>query len=384
MMKYIVLGTIGMLVVGLWASPSSADPPKLLAEFTVAAGGEPIVLPVILKGKTYQFLLDTGANRTTFDTKHEKLLGEPKQSYEAKTPEGESHVMSIYYAPDATVGPLNLQDAGPVFCVDLSILREATGLQIDGVLGNTFLRKYAVQIDFDAGKVRFYQPNGPRSEWGTATDMEMLPSGVPVIFITLVGDVRAIVILDTGFSGSGMIPALLFDDLRKKKKLPAVEAKHLRRGGEDAKTLTMRVDDVRLETLRYPNLLLDRSEEAASLLGLDFLSRHVVTFDFPDGKFCLKKGERFDASDEADMSGLHMLSQEGKVIVHSIDEGSPAAKAGLKPDDILRKIDDQNVQEFTLTTLRKRLRAGDGKTVEVIFQRGDKGFKTTIQLQKKI
>jgi C-terminal processing protease CtpA/Prc len=128
----------------------------------------------------------------------------------------------------------------------------------------------------------------------------------------------------------------------------------------------------------------DRNEENVSLLGLGFLSRHMVTFDFPNDKLYLKKGERYDQPDEVDMSGLHLLKQSNGIVVHSIDEGSPAAKAGIKPDDILRRINNVDVNTLTLSTIRRQLRSGDGKSVEIIFQRGEKGFKTTIKLKKQI
>ncbi|MBN1943868.1 MAG: aspartyl protease family protein [Phycisphaerae bacterium] len=373
--------------IAIFVSPfnrAAGAEPKLLAEFTTASGGEPILLPVTMGGKTYSFLLDTGANRTTFDKKLEPLLGPAKEIFQAKMADGQVNRMSVYFAPNASVGPLSLQQAGAVFCVDLSNLREATGLPIDGVLGNTFLRRYAVQIDFDAGKVRFYEAGKPEASWGLAVPMEILPNGVPVIVVDLAGDVQNVMLVDSGYSDTGMIPAELFDHLRKEKKVPVAVSKHLGTDGTQTQTLAARVDELRLGKNRYAGLTFDRSEGEVSLLGLGFLSRHTVTFDFLNDKLYLKKGKRYDLPDEIDMSGLHLLQKPNGVVVHSIDAGSPAEKAGLKPRDILRQIDNQNVREMTLSNLRQRLRAGDGKTVDIIFQRGDKGFKTTLTLKKQI
>jgi hypothetical protein len=359
---------------------------NLLAEFTTASEGEPILLPVTMKDKTYTFLLDTGANRTTFDQKHESLLGKPKESMKVQMQDGQEHTMHIYYAPDAAVGPLSLQTAGAVICVDLSSLREATGLNIDGVLGNTFLRKYAVQIDFDAGKVRFYErdSNKPVPAWGQPVRMELLPSGVPVIVADFAGDIQNVMLVDSGYGQTGMLPAKLFDHLQKEKAIPTASAKHLGPGSEEIQSVVGRVDDMRVGEHHYASLTFDRGKEEASLLGLGFLSRHMVTFDFPNDKLYLKKGKRYDAPDEIDMSGLHLLKQSNRVVVHSVDENSPAAKAGIKARDILRQVDGANVSNMTLLNLRRALRRGDGKTVDIIFQRGDKGFQVNLKLKKQI
>ncbi len=367
-------------------SDAACAQPKLLAEFSVATGGEPILLPVTMNGKTYKFLLDTGANRTTFDKKLEPLLGDPKYTMEAQLENGETHQMKVFYAPEASVGPLSLQEAGPVFCEDLTSLREATGLDIDGALGNTFLGRYAVQIDFDNGKVRFYENQSvkPIPDWGLPNDMEILPSGVPVIIASLAGDIDNVMLVDSGYGDIGMLPAELFDLLRKGKNMPTATAKHLRRNSQAVESILGRIDDIRVGELRYSGMTFDRSEANVSLLGLGFLSRHTVTFDFINDRLYLKKGKKFDQPDEIDMSGLHLLKKSNGIVVHSVDENSPAAKAGLRSDDILRRINNVDVNTLSLSDIRKQFYSGDGKEFEIIFQRGDKGFKTNIKLKKQL
>lgn len=373
---------LGLGVISSWAQ----DRPRLLAEFTTARDGEPILLPLTMGGQTYRFLLDTGANRTTFDESLESLLGQPKETLQVETTDRKIHRMNVYYAPEAFVGPLGLQDAGAVFCVDLTSLREATGLAIDGVLGNTFLRRYAVQIDFDAGKVRFYQSENaqPDESWGQATKMSMLPSGVPVVAVGLAQDIENIMLVDTGYGETGILPAELFDALRKEKNVPVAAAKHLNQEGQEVQTLVARVGDMRLGENRYVGLILDRSETAVSMLGLGFLSRHIVTFDFPNDKLYLKPGLRYNLPDEIDMSGLHLLRKPQGVVVHSVDADSPAAVVGMATGDILRRVNGQDVGGMSLIQIRKMLRAGEGKAVEIIFQRGEKGYKTTLTLKKQI
>ena len=53
------------------------------------------------------------------------------------------------------------------------------------------------------------------------------------------------------------------------------------------------------------------------------------------------------------MSGLHLLKQENGVVIHSVDKDSPAAAAGLKKDDVLFKINGQDVSGISLWKVRK-------------------------------
>ena len=61
---------------------STSDAPanqKVFAEFKIAKGGDPILLPVTFKEKEYLFLLDTGSSHTAFDTSFKHELGEVKK-----------------------------------------------------------------------------------------------------------------------------------------------------------------------------------------------------------------------------------------------------------------------------------------------------------------
>jgi hypothetical protein len=58
---------------------------NVLAEFDVAKGGDVILLPVRLKGKTYHFAMDTGASLTAYDRSLKPLLGQPISTARAQT-----------------------------------------------------------------------------------------------------------------------------------------------------------------------------------------------------------------------------------------------------------------------------------------------------------
>ena len=78
--------------------------------------------------------------------------------------------------------------------------------------------------------------------------------------------------------------------------------------------------------------------------------------------------------------GIEISQEEGLVKVVSPIEGSPADRAGLKPNDLITKIDDTAVKGLSLSEAVKRMR-GEPKTkvVLTIFRKADnRTFPVTI------
>ena len=368
------------------AEPAGATgaQPKMLSRFKIPPNGQPILLPVILKGKTYSFLLDTGASHTTFDLPMQSLLGEPKDTILVETPDKKTHEMRVYYAPDASVGNLNLQLGGVVYCVDLSELKEATGLDIKGVVGMGLLRKYAMQIDFDQGILSFFESDEKEHpDWGQEIPMDSLPNGIPFVLGTLFEEIRVPFLVDTGYGDTGTLSENVFNHLLEQKKLKMVETTLVGKANGSFNSLITRIDGLALGDRTFKGLVFDKGQKA-SILGLGFLSRHKVTFDFPNSKLYLKKGGNYEKPDEDDMSGLHLLKKEIGIVVHSLDKGSPAAMSGLKVKDVLQTVNGQDTGKYTLLQIRTLLKSEDGKEINVIFLREGKKYKTSFRLKRRI
>jgi len=114
------------------------------------------------------------------------------------------------------------------------------------------------------------------------------------------------------------------------------------------------------------------------------LSRHLVTFDFPNNRIYLKKGKDFKKIDEADMSGLHLLRISNNTIVHSVDEGSPAQKAGIEAKDVILKIGNEGVNIYNMWKLRRILKSRDKRKITMTIRRGDDVKEVSFLLEKKI
>jgi carboxyl-terminal processing protease len=67
--------------------------------------------------------------------------------------------------------------------------------------------------------------------------------------------------------------------------------------------------------------------------------------------------------------GIEITIKEGLLVVVAPMEGSPAEKAGVKPGDIIVKIDGKFTKEFSLVDAVKRLRGPKGSPIQISLSR---------------
>ena len=180
-----------------------------------------------------------------------------------------------------------------------------------GILGMAHLRHYCIQLDFEAGKMRFLDPNDVNAaELGKAFPLAFSSEGQserelirPFIHhSSLIEGKGADLLIDTGFNiDGGMKPGLFRREVWKQKgDLTAGRTAQFRECVWDGET--------------YTNLTI-RTWPGSSLIGLRFLARHLVTFNFPKRTMYLKQtsiGPLVDEDMEAAMKFLNDLKEKGR------------------------------------------------------------------------
>jgi len=78
-------------------------------------------------------------------------------------------------------------------------------------------------------------------------------------------------------------------------------------------------------------------------------------------------------------SEAEALRIHGETVVHSVDNASPAATAGVKQGDVIVKIQDKKADEMRLLNLR-RLFCEDGKSHRITVRRNGSLVEATIGL----
>jgi predicted metalloprotease with PDZ domain len=126
-----------------------------------------------------------------------------------------------------------------------------------------------------------------------------------------------------------------------------------------------------LASNHYQNLVatLANNPAAPSTLGLKFLRRHIVTFDFVDQTLFLRPSLLFTELESADMSGLHIIRQGQDTVIYAVDEGSPAAQVKLAAGDVIESINGKEARSLTLRDIRRALKSRDQERVTIGIRR---------------
>jgi PDZ domain-containing protein/aspartyl protease len=361
-------------------NPSQAvDPNLILEQFDFDREAGLILLPVELNGKKHHFGLDTGATVSIYDLSLRPLLGQPKETAEVETSNGVMQV-EMFHPPRARPGKLDLPTGGYVLAANLRKCRQVAGLPIDGILGMDFLGKYVVRVDFDEEKVFFLR--SPCQGAGHPVRI-FYQKGLPYADARLPGHEQPVpFLIDTGLSGygSGDLRPDLCETLVALHRMKRVGKGLVQTGSGAGKESRLRLESLTVGKITHRGLIFSSPSQDNSL-GLNFWSRHLVTFDFPRCVVYLEKGGRFDAPDGLDRSGLHILRGGGRTVVDSVDEGSAAAQSGIRPGDELVRVGGLNAAECRLWSLR-RLLCSEGKKVQMTVKRGSEELAVILPLRK--
>ncbi len=377
--KYLLVGPLVVVcVAALTAQPP--PPPSALSPVRIPIATEdcaPIVVPVTIQEKQYLFLLDTGATHTIYDRSLRSLLGQRLAKDEASTPHGKVEV-ECCRPPAASLGGLPLPSASALV-YDLRRFREATGVEIVGVLGMDFLQHHVVEIDFDRGQLVLGPSPARRAAPGIPLTFR---NSCPYLELASLGKGEELLV-DTGFGGHGSLSlrSALYTTLCKAGRIQetALSSTALSIGKKvTAKTPGGCLASLSVGKLRIRDLN-TTAELDRNMVGLGLLRRFRVTFDFPEEKLYLEPGKKIGQSDRTNHSGLLLLRRDGATVIEAVREGGPGAKSGLRARDVLLELNGARADRAPLSQLYNQL-STPGATVRARVRRGEKEIEATLRL----
>ncbi|RWX02463.1 retropepsin-like aspartic protease [Flavobacterium cerinum] len=176
-----------------------------------------IVIQVIIEGKTYHFLFDTGAVTVISTELQERLKPKVLFSNALIDGGGKENVEQFYNLGSVQIGSVKFNSVATVV-TDLSRFEKLFCVKLDGIIGANLLRTCNWKIDYTNKKLLFsdkkIKPVGDFSE----IDFEENFSGSPILK-TYMGQYYYLALMDTGYNGSLSIPDSLFFKNRKSKEI---------------------------------------------------------------------------------------------------------------------------------------------------------------------
>lgn len=254
-----------------------------------------------------------------------------------------------------------------------------SGHRMEGLLGMAMLSNHVIHISSDEGKLSILK-RAP-SDAGEEFKLSWW-KGVPMVKAEIAGYGSAYFQLDTGcLNTAGLLNGDLASTLEERKLAEVSDRGACWQDLYGVVELTsLRVEELRLGSHALRGLSMDALDEnRPSVLGMSFLSRFNVTFDFPNSTLYLQKSKRFNHSELPDLGGIMFVSGGAGTVVDDVLEDSPAAKAGIRVNDIVLKVGDQDASGARLFKLYEEF-TFPGQTVRVRLLRDGEIIETDVKL----
>ena len=370
-------------------------------EIPIEVSGNHVFVPAHLQGRALWFILDTGAGTSLFDMGRARALGVTLgQPFAARgAGPGTTAGAALGEPVGATVGTgADAVSAPFVASLDLSSLATHAGRDVDGILGDDFIRRFVLEIDYAHLTLRLHDAGGFTYAGAGTTLPLTFNNGFPHVSATLkVSDTESFTadcVLDVGSALQVIVTQ------------PVVETRHLldtmkvsapvpvgRGAGGTSDGRVGRLSALVICPLAVPNPIAILAGANAGVLstttlfevnvGTGLMRHFTMFFDYGRAQVVFEPNGAINDPFEYDMAGL-VLTTEGapyaRKLVETVVPASPAAAAGLLAGDRLKAIDDRSVDTLTLDAVRT-LFLHANRTYRIVVERD--GRDVTVSLTTK-
>jgi hypothetical protein len=250
------------------------------------------------------------------------------------------------------IGGLTMSDQ--LFAViDTPLTKDQDGIFV----GDLLLQNLPIRIDFEKQEITFYSKEGFKYT-GNGTSVPIHSQDGSLLAQATVDGIDGLFGVDTG----DMYSLSLYAPLVKQHKLVEHYKARVRGyagegwGGADQGYFT-RADTLLLgkyEVVRPITVLstdaqgAESSATVAGNIGLRILRQFNIVFDGPHGKMYLEKNANYGKPDIFNRAGLLLDNSSDSLKIKTVIPGGAGARAGLKAEDVITRIDGQPPTDETM------------------------------------
>jgi len=344
-----------------------------------------IRVPVTGLGRDLYFMVDTGFTISAIDAKYKQQLGDQLTTYFADSPLGSHKALEVFHCPDLSVAGKRLGLA-QITSLDLQMPRYISGKPCDGVLGMDFFSKNVVAIDFDRQTLTLYDAV-PESVEKTFVAVPLVQSATYYSLAAYLNQDRPVqLMVDTGETSSIALNAAAWEEVFGDRHKSEITATFSDAANQVAQSKIGVIDQLSIGGLNYTNFhaTLIRNPDNPSHVGLGYFKRHSVVFDFANRRLYIRPGAKYGRPDQEDMSGLHLLREDGLTIVYSVDKNSPAFAQGIQANDVVESINGQRAALLSMHAIRRALMSTEGAQIDMQVRHGDQLRVVSFALRKTL
>jgi hypothetical protein len=266
--------------------------------------------------------------------------------------------------------------------------------KIDGVLGLEFLKKFVVEVDYEAQTLTLFAPEKYEYK-GTGEVIRIkITDGTPMVRLKMTTSggksIEDYFEVDNGMSATLALRTPAVKKYGLLAQTQTIEAPiDIEAGGEYRRRLG-RLKSLQLGHFIIENPTVSLSENVegeGGILGEEILRRFKVIFDFSHHRMILEPNSHFKEPYEEDMSGISVTPEENSGVkvfrVRQVVANTPGSDAGLQADDLITAVDGQ--PSATLTEGRiERMFMQEGREVDLTIRRSEKQVRVRLKLRRLI
>ena len=283
---------------------------------------------------------------------------------------------------------------------------EYSGLQIHGILGADFLKRFTLQIDYQKQMVTFFSPVYFKNKVKINKDnVDLLPftliKSKPYIRCTthLYGEEINTLnyLIDTG-AGLSLLLYTSIDSLKNAQVKMLISPIGLGLGGK-LEGYVGRIKNFQFASKSFPELITKFQQKPIffdslmitprdGIIGNNILSAFSkVIFDYNTSKIIVSKNPKKVKQRPYDRSGLIIGASGDNLNIFTIlriIENTPAFKSGLQIGDRIKKINGLSTGILSLDMINNKFRGSIGKKMRITIQRDNQFIEFELQLEEII
>ncbi|MEZ4896181.1 MAG: aspartyl protease family protein [Saprospiraceae bacterium] len=321
----------------------STEPRHFLDSVRVNREVNLIIVPVVVNGKSYRFLLDTGAP-TVISPRVAKEIGfRGKGTTSVGSSTGQRQSTQWGYIPEMALSGVKFRKV-TAFVADLGVGFLMQCLAFDGIVGANLLQVGAWDFDLQHELIRFSSTMDPLALPQMDTlNFKQSKQRSPYFPIQIWQDRTRYFLFDTGFSKylDISLPTcrdleLLGSDLQLSAGL-GLTSEGLY-GSADTTLYMVYLPGLTIGRDSLFNVIADVAADERNKLGVQYLDDHRMIMDFPAQRAFIRRISDSDHEQVWRTFGFEIIMKGESVYVASIWDSGPAQRAGIKKGDRLLRV----------------------------------------------